>query len=256
MTGDRQTVECATHGTCDGAWVCQHLANGEQLGFNIGYDEDHPNHQFPDAWCDACEKAWEAEGEWNEKSMAFADIKGVCSHCYVDIRARNWPQNDGVWRDLVSTCCTKFSERQNHFSNAYKLEHYDHWERDLSTGTLTFSKDGKAQVEAKFHLAGSLSLRSNTWLWAWGNEYYDDELRNASLSARYLGEEKKLLPLIAHLSDATEKDAFHYTAIMAEALDAKGYYRTLEGDMWLYMVITEASWLGRGKRLFNLWRKA
>jgi hypothetical protein len=42
-----------------------------------------------EAWCDGCETARAAEGEWNDTSMAFAQIKVVCEQCYFEIKELN-----------------------------------------------------------------------------------------------------------------------------------------------------------------------
>ena len=41
------------------------------------------------ALCDACEIARAREGEWNEKSMAVAQIKIVCELCYFEMKELN-----------------------------------------------------------------------------------------------------------------------------------------------------------------------
>jgi hypothetical protein len=85
------TVECAEHGKARKAFVCKHLVAGSGLGFfDSGASATDP---FPDAWCSDCEKVRVLEGgnsgDWNDRSMAFASIKRVCSHCYVRIRDQN-----------------------------------------------------------------------------------------------------------------------------------------------------------------------
>lgn len=90
MTGS-ETVECVEHGKARKAFVCQHLVTGSGLGFlDSGVRPDNP---FPDAWCSDCESVRVAEGgesgDWNDRSAAFAQVKLVCSHCYVRIRGQN-----------------------------------------------------------------------------------------------------------------------------------------------------------------------
>ena len=85
MSNSENKVECGTHGTSTATFVCQHLVSGEKLGFNCGYDPEEPNAIYPDAWCDECEKVLDAEGEWNDRSESFADIKLLCAYCYEDL---------------------------------------------------------------------------------------------------------------------------------------------------------------------------
>ena len=41
------------------------------------------------AWCNECEAARQKQGEWNEQSMAFANIKVVCEKCYFEMKEFN-----------------------------------------------------------------------------------------------------------------------------------------------------------------------
>jgi hypothetical protein len=41
------------------------------------------------AWCDECETVRQKEGEWNDKSMAFSEIKLVCEKCYFEMKGLN-----------------------------------------------------------------------------------------------------------------------------------------------------------------------
>jgi hypothetical protein len=41
------------------------------------------------AWRDECEVVRQKEGEWNEASMAFAEIKLVCERCYFEMKELN-----------------------------------------------------------------------------------------------------------------------------------------------------------------------
>lgn len=84
-------IECDTHGTSRVAFICQHLLKGSNLGFNEAFESDpltEPDDDYQ-AWCNECEKARELEGEWNEISMAFCDIKLVCDQCYFETKRRN-----------------------------------------------------------------------------------------------------------------------------------------------------------------------
>lgn len=83
MSNSDKKVECDTHGTVNATFVCQHLVGGEKLGFNFGYNPESPDDLYPDAWCNECEYALETEGEWNDKSEKFTEIKLLCAHGFV-----------------------------------------------------------------------------------------------------------------------------------------------------------------------------
>lgn len=84
-------IACDTHTSGRIAFICQHLNKQHQTGFHEAFDpdtitDDDDGYQ---AWCDECEKVRAKEGEWNDASMAFAQIKLVCDQCYFDIKKRN-----------------------------------------------------------------------------------------------------------------------------------------------------------------------
>ncbi len=86
-----KSIECENHGTRRTAFICQHLDKNTYTGFHEAFETDEftdPEDDFQ-AWCNECEKARLAEGEWNETSMAVAKIVIVCDQCYFEIKKRN-----------------------------------------------------------------------------------------------------------------------------------------------------------------------
>jgi len=84
-------VHCGEHGDSEETFVCSHLAKSlhtpEPLGF---FFASTPR---GDAWCSVCEKVRIAEGgpngDWNDRSEAFAKITLICGGCYDKIRIIN-----------------------------------------------------------------------------------------------------------------------------------------------------------------------
>ncbi|UYZ60386.1 DUF6882 domain-containing protein [Hymenobacter latericus] len=86
-------VECGLHECRRRAFVCQHLNRDSKVGFEEAF-ETYENMELDleddlQAWCDECEKVREREGEWNDSSMAFANIRPVCEQCYFDMKEIN-----------------------------------------------------------------------------------------------------------------------------------------------------------------------
>jgi len=84
----RKHVQCDGHGTRRAAYVCQHLTKRSYNGFHEPFfDEgEEVEHQ---AWCDQCEEIRAQEGEWNDRSEAFAKIRLICDQCFLEIKAAN-----------------------------------------------------------------------------------------------------------------------------------------------------------------------
>ncbi len=247
MSESDNKVECKTHGSAGATFICQHLIGGENLGFNLGYDPETPDELHPDAWCDECEKILDSEGEWNDKSEEFADIKIVCSHCYENIRERNWVQDDEVFHDLICSSFRYLESKQEGFLKKYKAGEHDRWDWYQETGKLIFTHDGKPQVEADIHFSGTFSTQSDTWMWAWANKSIDEKVKASSRDIKEMGEELGLKELVAGRWAATEVDGWEMTAVLAKHLKAIGSYRTPSDNGFTYMVVTKAKWINKGK---------
>jgi hypothetical protein len=82
-----QLVRCGTHGMSQPSFVCRHVATGEGLGFHTS---QNPDSVRPDAWCDACDEVFLAEGgEWTERAEEKAHITLLCAGCYDEAKARS-----------------------------------------------------------------------------------------------------------------------------------------------------------------------
>lgn len=86
-------VQCGLHDFRRIAFVCRHLNHTTKVGFEESFESYEDMELFEDddfqAWCDECETVRQSEGEWNDNSMAFADIKIVCEKCYFEMKELN-----------------------------------------------------------------------------------------------------------------------------------------------------------------------
>lgn len=244
MADDDKKVECAVHGKAEPAFICQHLVNGEHLGFNVGYNPDEPDALYPDAWCDMCEDVLlDSESEWNDKSEAFADIKLVCSSCYCEIRAKNWNQDDEAFGNLVSNSFEHLKAVQKAFMEKYRIEDHERWDWYQDTGKLVFSHHNNPIVECEIDFVGTFSNISDTWMWAWANQSFSENIKARSRDVRIFGEENNMLKLASALWASEPVDGWEMTAIMAKKVNAIGAYRTPDDNGYVYMIIKSANWV-------------
>ena len=82
-------VECPEHGAQHAAFVCRHLNLETPVGFVEGYDPEDPDGQLYQAWCHACDEILMDEGDWNDRSEAFAQPRMICRACYRQMRELN-----------------------------------------------------------------------------------------------------------------------------------------------------------------------
>jgi hypothetical protein len=86
-------IQCNTHGSARFAFVCQHINLTTKVGFEEAFESSEGMELEEDddfqAWCSECEVIRQQEDGWNEKSMEFAQIKGVCEKCYFEMKVFN-----------------------------------------------------------------------------------------------------------------------------------------------------------------------
>jgi hypothetical protein len=82
-------MECPHHGLRRPAFICRHLQYGKALGINQPDGVPEPDWPFQNAWCDECDKLFQEEGEWNERSESIAGIMAICEGCFEEIKIRN-----------------------------------------------------------------------------------------------------------------------------------------------------------------------
>jgi len=236
-------VECSTHGERSSTFVCHHLLKGEGIGFNVGYDPEEPDALYPDAWCDACEEVVDQEGEWNDKSEKFADIRLLCSECYCETRKRNWKEDETAVIDLITKSFEYLQSAQESFKKEFRLDDYERWDWSEDDCKLIFSNNGKAVVECDIDFVGSFSHTGNSWMWAWANKSFPERAKSSSRVIRKIGEDQNMLMLASAVWQGDPIDGWEMTAVMAARLKAVGAYRTASDVGYVYMTIKSARWV-------------
>jgi hypothetical protein len=240
MSDDEREIECEEHGHREPAFVCTHLTKGQGLGFNQAIDDDDPWALFPDAWCDSCEEIRDSEGGWTDRAQSAAAITTLCSACYLQRRLLNWPgATHAVEGELVRQSIEYLQQRQDALAREYRLADHERYDWNQDTGLLVFSNAGTAAVVAEFQFVGSLSTRTNTWLWSWANGSDREGVRSRMREVRAYGEEHRLLRLSCPYWSAVEEDGWEMAAVAAFLLKAKGVYRSPHDHMLSFLLITE-----------------
>jgi hypothetical protein len=243
MSEEEMKVECNIHGTSDATFVCQHLPQGEKLGFHRGFDPDNPYALYPDAWCDKCDEVLEQEGGWNDTSESFAGIKLLCSGCYTNAKERNWAEDSEQVDELIRSSFEYLQSKQDSFMDEYKAGEHERWDWYQETGKLIFSHEENPVVECEVDFVGTVSTSSNTFMWAWANDSFTEIIKEKSRAIKSLGEQNNLMKLSSAIWPADEVDGWEMTGVMAKELNAIGAYRTASDNGFVYMTVKNASWL-------------
>lgn len=233
-------VSCETHGRRPLALVCTHLFEGEKRGFHCA--EDPQNLVCPDAWCSACDRLVRQAGEWTEETVAQMDIKLVCDLCYEALRERNWLEEPGEYERLLHRAIAFLQERQERAMQDFRLGQHTRWDWDQDRSQLIFSQAGKPQVIADVVFVGSVSTRSDSWMWSWANPSILEGAKARMQEVRRYGDEHRLLKLAAARWSATEPDGHEMSAITAYLLDAAGFYRAPSDYGFTFLIMTQLRW--------------
>lgn len=146
--------------------------------------------------------------------------------------------------DLSTEAYRYLNEQQEICKTTYKLLEYQNWYYDQPTGKLTFSDDGITKLVIDYEEVGSVSQKTNTWLWSWANPHVEDKVKTEITLVRDFGIKCDLPKLVTAKWDANETDGWEMTAIAAFLLKAKGAYRVpnKENDLFSFMIFKEINW--------------
>lgn len=190
MSGDHQTVECANHGEARATYVCVHLLNDPRQRWHCSYPT--ADKRWPDAWCGACDRLFQEQGEWNENNEDSLDIRLLCHFCYeAKLGSSVEPQMQAHgtrWQKLIARASTELQARQDELETEFALSRQDRWDWNAERDELVFSRAGKPALIAPAVMTGSVSTVSNTWLWSWANHHIDPATIEPILQVRAFGE--------------------------------------------------------------------
>jgi hypothetical protein len=239
MSESDETLHCATHGQAHTTYVCGHLAaKPAQQWFCDTPSEDNP---WPDAWCKACDAEYLKAGEWNDDNSGCLDLQLLCNHCYSANIAASVDCLTGdaleAWEDTIGACHEELRAKQDALEAQFKLGTHKRYDYDQEKATLVFSNDGVHAVVADVEFIGSVSTKSNSWLWAWANLNTLPPVRTRIVAVRDFGEDKCFPHLTAPRWTADEVDGWEMAGIAVQVLGAKGVYRVPGPNGCLFMAI-------------------
>jgi hypothetical protein len=241
MTDESDEVSCSAHGKASATYVCGHLTTNPAQRWHGDYPSEKD--PWPDAWCNQCNEAFLREGEWNEKNTDCLDLKILCSHCYEEAKGASVDRLEGAaldaWRSLVDLCNQEMHQKQDALKRRFSLGTHKRWDWDQERRELVFSNDGVPAVIAGVEFAGSVSTKTDTWLWSWANRSILETVRSRITAVRDFGERRDFPRLTVPKWPAEEADGWEMAAVALHILDGQGVYRTPGDAGFTFMVLTE-----------------
>ena len=146
--------------------------------------------------------------------------------------------------DLSKKAYEYLNKKQDSNNAIYKIGSYQNWYYDQHSGELTFSDSGVKKLIIDYEEVGSLSFKSNTWLWAWANPNLEDRIKSQITMVRDFGTKRNFRKLTNPKWSADQYDGWEMTAIAAYLMQAKGAYRVPSSDSMLYsfMIYKDIRW--------------
>lgn len=153
---------------------------------------------------------------------------------------------------LACKACAYLQVQQARCDSAYHFSEYDHWYYDQATGLLTFTDAKLPKLVIEYEEVGSVSEKSDTWLWAWDNDDTEPKVRSEIGRVRRFGQQhgKGFERLTEPLWPAKQQDGWNMTAIAAYLLRAKGAYRvpSPEDSLYSFMIFKKIRPVGKTGR--------
>jgi hypothetical protein len=153
--------------------------------------------------------------------------------------------NQLYYLELLEESRLYLDKQQAECDQEYRLNYLNRMDYEQETGMMIFSDVGVIpRVIADYQIVGSLSERSNTWLWAWDNPYLLENTFQDIRKVKKFGYKNDIEKLTSPTWEATEQDAWDMTAIAANLLKASGAYSFLSDDIRVFVVFKRIKTIG------------
>jgi len=132
--------------------------------------------------------------------------------------------------------------QQEMITKQYGLGDYERMDYEQDTGIMIFTVKGGRKVIMSFQVVGSISDRSNTWMWSWDNPYLLENVTEGMFKVKEYGEKNGLEKLVNPRWPGNDDDGWEMTAIATWVLKAKGAFSFLSDEMLVFVVFKDIKW--------------
>jgi hypothetical protein len=126
--------------------------------------------------------------------------------------------------------------RIEHAKAQFGIGSFPRYEYDLFRGEIWWGEVGAPKVRGRVTVVGTISTKSNTWLWSWANPHFSDIILGDIDKVRELGEREAITKLTEGKWAADEVDGWEMTSIAARLLEAQGAYRSPGANGFLFLL--------------------
>ena len=159
--------------------------------------------------------------------------------------AKQTSMNQLQYQELLEESQLYLDTQQAKCDQEYRLNQFNRMDYEQETNRMIFSDVGIIpRVVAYYQIVGSLSGKSNTWLWAWDNPYLLENTIQDILKVKKIGDDNDIEKLTSPKWEATEQDAWDMTAIATNLLKARGAYSFLSDDIRVFVIFKRIKTIG------------
>ena len=119
--------------------------------------------------------------------------------------------------------------------NTWRFGEEDEWALNQDDGELIFTFSDGTVASSPAQIIGTHDADAGTWMWAWNNASIAPALTAHAKTVRQHGEQEMIPVLCAPTCEATEADAWLFTAVAVKLCDAQGAYRGPAGTTGVFM---------------------
>ena len=151
--------------------------------------------------------------------------------------------NYDEFENLIEQATEYLKDRNENANRLFGIGSFSRYEYDLHSGEIWWSEPNDPKVRAKVIIVGSISTKSNTWMWSWANPHFDDVNLGEIDKVREFGEAESIQKLVEEKWEADEIDGWEMTAISARLLESDGAYCSPNDNGGLYLLFNDLEFI-------------
>ncbi|MBW7674217.1 DUF6882 domain-containing protein [Chryseobacterium chendengshani] len=143
------------------------------------------------------------------------------------------------YEEFADEKCQSLMQIQEEFREKFGIDRYELWHYDAELELLRLYNDDQDQLFLKYIPIGTFSLKSETWMWSWYNEYAAEPSKENVLVIKDFGIKNDYHKLVEGTFSADEFDCWEFAAICFDKLDGIGVYRLTTEKLHSYLLVNK-----------------
>ena len=147
--------------------------------------------------------------------------------------------NDEDFQDYLNNCYKSLERKQKALLDNYGFGSLDQFNHDFEKEEIYFLRDDTLEVKAKITPIGSCSAEVETWVWAWADDAFPDNLRMKSEKLKELESMTGFEMFSSESIQVDEDMVWEITAMALELLGSEGAYKAPINDVLYFYALSD-----------------